>query len=185
PTLVGCRVRVPFGPGELVGVVAGVGTAAGDAPALREALGLLDDEPLLRGELFDSLRWLARYTHAPLGEVLATALPASLRRGEPLPDTHAWAWRLTEAGATALPGLRSGSRPRRFAELLHEAARDEDALAGLMDDWRGAARSLARRELVERIAIPASQLAPVPQPGPEPNAEQAAAIATLGDVDGF
>src|SRR3546814_8745270 len=28
PDLVGCRVRVPFGPRELVGVVAGVGTAA-------------------------------------------------------------------------------------------------------------------------------------------------------------
>src|SRR3546814_14142359 len=67
-----------------------VGTAAGDAPALRDALACLDDAPLLRGELFESLRWLARYTHAPLGEELATALPASLRRGEPLPDTHAW-----------------------------------------------------------------------------------------------
>ncbi|MFC3716429.1 primosomal protein N' [Luteimonas soli] len=185
PDLVGCRVRVPFGPRELVGVVAGVGTAAGDTPALREALACLDDAPLLHGELFDSLRWLARYTHAPLGEVLATALPAALRRGEPLPDTHAWAWRLTEAGATALPGLRGGSRPRRLAELLHEAARDEDALAGLMDDWRGAARSLAKRELVERIAIPASRLAPTPQPGPEPNAEQAAAIETIHAVDGF
>lgn len=185
PDLVGCRVRVPFGPRELVGVVAGVGTAAGDTPALREALACLDDAPLLHGELFDSLRWLARYTHAPLGEVLATALPAALRRGEPLPDTHAWAWRLTEAGATALPGLRGGSRPRRLAELLHEAARDEDALAGLMDDWRGAARSLARRGLVERIAIPASRLAPTPQPGPEPNAEQAAAIETIHAADGF
>src|SRR3546814_8536484 len=79
------------------------------------------------------------------------------------------------------PGLRSGSRPRRFAELLHEAARDEDALAGLMDDWRGAARSLARRELIERIAIPASQLAPTPQPGTEPKAEQDAAIATRSE----
>src|SRR3546814_15995409 len=54
-----------------------------------------------------------------------------------------------------------------------------------MDDWRGAARSLARRELIERIAIPASQFAPTPQPGPETNAEHAAAIATLGDVDGL
>src|SRR3546814_12243948 len=83
------------------------------------------------------------------------------------------------------PGLRSGSRPRRFAELLHEAARDEDAPAGLMDDWRGAARSLARRELIERIAIPASQSAPTPQPGPEPHAQKAAALATLRDVAGF
>src|SRR3546814_9795515 len=59
------------------------------------------------------------------------------------------------------------------------------ALAGLMDDWRGAARSLARRELAERIAIPASQLAPTPQPGPRPNDEQAAAIETIHATDGF
>ncbi|HVI59726.1 MAG TPA: primosomal protein N' [Luteimonas sp.] len=183
--LVGCRVRVPFGPRELVGVVAGIGPAAGDAPELREALALLDEAPLLRGELLDSLRWLARYVHAPLGEVLATALPAALRRGEPLPDTHAWAWRLTEAGATALPGLRAGSRPRQLAELLRDGARDEDALDAAMEDWRAAARSLGRRELVERIAIPASRLAPAPRPGPAPNAEQAAAIEAVRAADGF
>jgi primosomal protein N' (replication factor Y) len=34
------------------------------------------------------LRWLARYTHAPLGEVFATALPGTLRHGEALPDTR-------------------------------------------------------------------------------------------------
>ena len=183
--LAGCRVRVPFGPRELVGVVAGIGTPADDGPELREALALLDDAPLLRGEMFESLRWLARYTHAPLGEVLATALPASLRRGEPLPDTHAWAWRLTEAGATALPGLRGGSRPRRLAELLLDGARDEDALDAAMDGWRTAARSLAKRDLAERIAIPASQLAPAPQPGPTPNDEQAAAIDAIHATTGF
>ena len=53
---------------------------------LRALLGQLDPEPLFHGELLHSLRWLARYVHAPLGEVLATALPAALRRGEPLPD---------------------------------------------------------------------------------------------------
>ena len=187
PALVGCRVRVPFGPRELVGVVASVGTAPDGAPELREALACLDDAPLLRGELFESLRWLSRYNHAPLGEVLATALPAALRRGEPLPDTHAWAWRLTEAGATALPGLRAGSRPRRLADLLqasgHDAhALEESVLEALMDDWRGAARSLGKRALVERIAMPASQLAPAPQPGPEANAEQAEAIAAIRDA---
>src|SRR5690606_23362910 len=185
PALVGCRVRVPFGPRELVGVVAGVDVADGDGPELREVLALLDREPLLRGELLDSLRWLARYVHAPLGEVLATALPAALRRGEPLPDTHAWAWRLTEAGATALPGLRKGSRPLRLAQLLHEAPRDEDALELLLDGWRAAARALQGRGLVERIAMPASQLAPAPQPGPTPGAEQQAAIDALRAAEGF
>src|SRR5690606_31395218 len=170
----------------LVGVVAGVGTAApAQEGRLRPVHELLDDAPLLRAELLESLQWLGRYTHAPLGEILATALPAALRRGEPLPETHAWAWRLTEAGLTALPGLRAGSRPRRLAELLREAARGEDALADSIDEWRSAARALAARGHAERIAVPASQLAPAPQPGPPPNDEQRAAIDALRDASGF
>ncbi|TYT25997.1 primosomal protein N' [Luteimonas viscosa] len=182
---IGRRVRVPFGPRELVGVVAAVGAAAPGSPELRAVLARLDEQPLLHGELLDSLHWLARYTHAPLGEVLATALPAALRRGEPLPDTHAWAWRLTEAGATALSGLRQGTRPRRLAELLHDAGRDEDALDAALEDWRGAARSLARRGYAERVAMPASQLAPMPAPGPTPHPEQQAAIEAVRDAGGF
>src|SRR5690606_10985370 len=84
PGDVGRRVRVPFGPRELVGVVAAVGPVAGAAPALREALALLDPEPLVHGELLATARWLARSLHAPLGEVLATSRPAALRRRRPL-----------------------------------------------------------------------------------------------------
>ena len=70
---IGKRVRVPFGSREMTGVVAGIGMATGDGPELRQVLELLDAAPLLHGELLASLRWLARYTHAPLGEVLGTA----------------------------------------------------------------------------------------------------------------
>ena len=64
---VGCRVRVPFGSRELVGVVADVVAAQAVAGELRPATASLDATPLLGGELLESLRWLARYTHAPLG----------------------------------------------------------------------------------------------------------------------
>ncbi len=185
PEQVGCRVRVPFGTRELVGLVAATGPAEAGDVELRAVSSVLDDMPLLHGELADSLRWLARYTHAPLGEVLATALPAALRRGEPLPDTHAWAWQLTEAGHTVLPGLRAG-KPKRFAEMLQAGARDEDALDAQADDgWRGAARTLDKRGLVDRVAIPASHLAPSPQPGPVLNAEQRAAVDAVTTTDGF
>src|SRR5688572_24023762 len=73
---IGRRVRVPFGPRELTGVVVAVDAPAATIPELRAALAWLDGGAMFHGELFDSLRWLARYTHAPLGEVLATALPA-------------------------------------------------------------------------------------------------------------
>lgn len=182
---VGSRVRVPFGSRELVGVVAEVGNAGEDAPQLKHALARLDPEPVFHGELLDSLRWLARYTHAPLGEVLATALPATLRRGEPLADTHAWAWQLTEAGQTGRERLRAG-KPRRLADRLQAGACDEDSLDDDLDDWRSAARALAKRGLAERIAVPVTPRAPAPRPGPTLNGEQHAAVdAVLAARDGF
>lgn len=182
---VGKRVRVPFGSRELVGVIAEVGPAASDAPDLKAAVACLDPAPLFAGEWLDSLRWLARYTHAPLGEVFATALPAPLRQGEAPPDTHAWAWRLTEAGATARAGLRAG-RPRRLADLLQDGLLDEDQLDLRMDDWRSAARALAKRELAERVAVPAVAAVPVPRPGPDLNDEQRQAVdSVLAARDGY
>ncbi len=194
PDDVGRRVQVPFGSRSLVGVVAEIGAPDREHDALRAAETWLDAEPVLQGELLASLRWLARYTHAPLGEVLATALPAVLRRGEPAPITHAWAWRLTAEGEAARAKLRG--LPRRFAELLADvsgaddraaediavAALGEQALesqhdAELQAGWRTAARALAKRGLAERIAVPASALAPRPQPGPTLNDEQAEVIA--------
>jgi len=183
---VGCRVRVPFGSRELVGVVADVVAAQAVAGELRPATASLDATPLLDGELLESLRWLARYTHAPLGETLATALPATLRRGDPLPDTHPWAWQLTEAGQAARAGLRSGSRPLRLAELLQPGALLEDALDERMDGWRTAARALAARGLVERVAASSDAQAALPAWPFEPNDEQRVAIdAVRATGDGY
>ncbi|WP_045728604.1 primosomal protein N' [Xanthomonas sp. GPE 39] len=179
---IGRRVQVPFGNRQMSGVVAALGEAE-ESPGLRAALAWLDPVPLLHGELADSLRWLARYSHAPLGEVLATALPVTLRRGEPLPDTHAWAWRLTEAGAGHR--TRPGTRPHRFAQLLATGPLHEEQLDQAMHDWRGAARTLAKRNHAERITVAADTSAPQPQTGPMANPEQQAAIDALLAAPGF
>ncbi|MDR0184310.1 primosomal protein N' [Lysobacter arvi] len=182
---VGSRVRVPFGSRELVGIVVETGPSDPEAPEARHAFARLDPGPILEGELLDSLHWLARYTHAPLGEVLATALPASLRRGEPLPDTHAWAWRLTEAGQTGRERLRAG-RPRRLADLLAPGPVEEDRLDLAFEDWRSAARALAKREFAERLAVPAAAHVVEPRPGPDLHPEQRVAVdAILAARDGF
>jgi primosomal protein N' (replication factor Y) len=186
--VVGGRVRVPFGSRSLVGVVAAIGdpdpAVAGE---LKAAEAALDAVPLLAGELWTSLHWLIRYTHAPPGEVLATALPVALRHGDPLPDTHAWAWRLTEAGRTGRSRLRG--RPRLLADRLGEAVDasgvDEDTLDLAFDDWRTAARALAKRGLAERLAVAAAAHVPVPQPGPTLNDEQTDAVEALRARPGF
>ena len=182
---VGRRVRVPFGPRELVGLVAATGTADADVPALRRAMAWLDPVPLLHGELLATARWLARYLHVPLGEVVATALPAPLRRGDPLPGTGIRGWALTAAGIEAIDGLRAAGRPRRLAEALRGGPLAEDLLDAALGDWRAAARSLEARGLAARTVVdPAG--APVPaSPAPVPNAEQATALEALRAARGF
>ena len=179
----GTRVRVPLGHGEVVGMVLGHGQAA--AAALKPVAAVLDAQPLLHGELWTSLRWLARYLHAPPGEVFATALPTPLRQGEPLPDTTMHAWRLTEAGRTALPAMRSG-RPQALAARLAAAAIDEATLDADSPGWRTAMRSLGQRELVERVPLETAPAPTLPIVPVQLNDEQRlAADAVIDAAGGF
>ena len=150
----GRRILVPFGNRELCGMVVGHGMAGIGVEAgiqIKPALALPDPAPLLQGELLGSLRWLAGYLHAPLGEVLATALPAVLRRGEPLPETTHYGWRLSEAGRTALPAMRAG-KPKTLAMLLDDL-RDEDGLDAESPGWRTPMRAFLDFGFVERRTL--------------------------------
>ena len=180
---VGQRVRVPFGPREACGLVAAHGMAE-PGVEMRAALAALDDGPVLQGELLASLRWLAGYLHAPLGEVLATALPASLRRGEPLPHIALRGWVLNEAGRTALPAMRAG-KPKALAALLAEA-QGEDALDAAHPGWRAALRPLRERGLVDSVVLDIAVRPAAPAAGAfQPNAEQQIAIDAIRAADGF
>ena len=185
---VGARLRVPFGQREVCGLVVGHGLAE-PGVELRAALAAPDGAPLLQGELLASLRWLAAYLHAPLGEVLAAALPAALRRGEPLPDITRHGWVLNEAGRTALAAMRAG-KPKALAGLLVDV-RDEDWLDATSPGWRTPLRALRERGLVERVAETGSGSLPRgsgPDPVPSafsPNTEQQVAIDAIRSAEGF
>jgi primosomal protein N' (replication factor Y) len=182
---IGRRLRVPFGRGEQIGVVVEFGPPAADAPELKTAHELLDDAALLDGELLDSLRFCARYYHAPLGEVLATALPVALRDGQALPETAAHAWALTVQGQASIPGLRGHGKPRRLLERLSAGPASEDALDLGFDGWRVAARALLKRGLVERLLQPARIEAEADLDAPSLNSAQQAALESLREGHGF
>ncbi len=184
-TWIGRRVRVPFGHGEQIGVITALETSPADGPELKSVLVVLDDAPLLGQELLASLRWLAQYTHAPLGEVLATALPAVLRAGQALPETSAYAWQLSEAGKTALGSQRAGSKPRRLAEMLAAGAISEDRLDASFEHWRATMRALDKRGLVERRVMTAAEAVHDDPNAPVANAEQRVALSTLAAGSGF
>jgi primosomal protein N' (replication factor Y) (superfamily II helicase) len=72
----GCRLLVPFGARKLTGMVLAL---RADEPegtgAVRDALRLVDEEPVLDAELLSLGRWIAQYYCAPLGEVLRSMTP--------------------------------------------------------------------------------------------------------------
>ena len=100
----GSRVLVPFGPRKLTGVIL---TCHDQRPnvATREALRLLDTNPVLDAELLALGRWIAGYYCAPLGEVLRGMLPlaSEIRQGK--------VWSLTDAGRDAARQLLLDSSP--------------------------------------------------------------------------
>ncbi|MEO8161886.1 MAG: DEAD/DEAH box helicase, partial [Arenimonas sp.] len=184
PDWIGRRLRVPFGRGERVGVVLELGAPAAAPQALRAATAVLDASPLLGPELLETLAFCARYYHAPPGEVLATALPAALREGQPLPETTAAGWRLTEAGQQALARPGRG-RPRALLERLATAPASELELELEFESWRGAARILLARGQAERLALPPRTTPTVDTSAPVPTAAQAEALAALRAGSGF
>jgi len=90
----GARVLVPFGTRKLTGVVLLVHDDPTDVP-VKDALRLIDPEPVLDDELIALGKWISGYYCAPLGEVLRSMLPlaSDIRSGK--------VYSLTDAGRDA------------------------------------------------------------------------------------
>lgn len=195
---VGKRVRVPFGRGAAVKVAVIVAVGPSDVPAekLVAAQALLDPMPVVDGELLASLRWLAGYTHAPLGEVFGQALPKVLRDGEALAVAPEYRWSLTDTGREFLLKAREGKPKALLADLLDGAVLEGD-LRARHEGFATTVRSLLTRGLVAKEEVPlamrvteARRIAatfddahPIHQL--TLNAEQAAAVMGLNAATGF
>jgi primosomal protein N' (replication factor Y) (superfamily II helicase) len=176
---IGCRVEVPFGTRQLIGWVSAIGDADTPPESLKQVIRRIDPEAIVSQELLGSLRWTAQYYQAPLGEVLATAVPALVREGKSLPDVCHYAWRLTDAGRKLLPSLRKNSRALQLAGQLQSQSRDEAWLDDQVPQWRSAMKALSGKAMVERVALSRSTTKRALQPGPELNAEQRQCLADI------
>jgi len=181
---IGVRVRVPFGSRQQVGVVADVGTAESEPTRLRPIIERIDATALLDGEWLASIRRAARYYHAPLGEMMATALPASLRNGDPLPAIRCDLWQMTDTGRVGSERLRAGGGPRQLADLLATGPLHAAVLADRMPGWRNIARSMVARGWLE--SVPETPGASLPQAatGPVLNTDQEVAAQAVIDALG-
>jgi primosomal protein N' (replication factor Y) (superfamily II helicase) len=166
----GTRVRVPIGSRETIGVVVDhADQPSVSASALKSVLQVLDAAPLLDPDLMQLLRWTADYYHHPLGEVIAGALPRTLREGAPAAAQVEW-WRATAAARAAAAEDAARRSPRQQALLglllASPAGLAAADLAAQIPRWREAARPLLARGWLERLRLDAAATAPRSDPPP-------------------
>lgn len=95
----GARVRVPFGPRRLAGMVLSVYEGEPERP-LKKIEAVLDVKPILSMESVDLARWLSQRYSAPIGECVKAVLPAFVKSGdEPV------SWPKAEPQVKAGPGF--------------------------------------------------------------------------------
>jgi primosomal protein N' (replication factor Y) (superfamily II helicase) len=81
---IGSRILVPFGTKPITGYIVALqdrlDASSGELleSEIKNALALLDTEPLITPEVLEITRWVADYYAAPWGEVLKAALPAGI-----------------------------------------------------------------------------------------------------------
>lgn len=142
---VGSRLIVPFGTRKMTGVIL---RCHDDPPgvATRDALRLIDSEPVLSAELMALGRWIAGYYCSPLGDVLRGMLPLSseIRRGK--------IWTLTDSGRDAARQLLLDSSPDdpvlKILRMLEKRPLSASYLAKTMPLADRAIRALERKRFI-------------------------------------
>ena len=187
----GCRVRVPLGSRERIGVVVRHPAAAGiDARRIKSITDVLDEEPVLDAELLALLRWCAEYYHHPVGEVLSQALPVLLRQGRRAVARREPAWEITRAGRSQAirEPRRCGARQAEVFELLQRCGpltAGELSQSGLS---RAVLRRMAARGWIRATdapRAPGAARAPTDCPPDLTEEQQRCLTAVSGARDGY
>lgn len=191
---VGCRVLVPFGRRQHIGMVtAHAYESVISAARIRRCSRVLDENAILSDPDLWLIRFASDYYHHPIGEVVSAALPALLRQGKPLhPTVERVA--ITDSGAQENIDMLAQRAPRQ-AELLEALidaggdGLDADLLTDTLPTWRRAAKRLGEKGLLSIFEVRAEdfdeRLVSEQSPDLTLNADQERALEILRASDQF
>lgn len=196
---IGCRVRVPFGRRQQIGVVLAHTSESEIADdKMKRCSDVLDAEPILGAHELWLIRFTSEYYHHPIGEVVAAALPTHLRNGKPVHPVVESVATTEWVNFTDLAVL--AKRAPRQAELLNTVLAagvdgiSADDLTVALPNWRRIAKSLLEKTGADKApirtfsakaaefdeALPSTKGAPYPL-----NADQEKALSAMRGSDQF
>ena len=119
---IGQRLRAPFGRSNRLQIGFCVELSSRDSTRpLKTIREIVDERPLIAGDLLVLARWISSYYCCPLGQVLAGMIPGSVKRLSSVKPPKLY--RLSESGRDALtekPSVRLGPKQRSILQALAE-----------------------------------------------------------------
>lgn len=185
PVKAGCRVRVPFGKQERIGIVTAVSERS-ELPLdeLKPVAEVLDAEPVFSASVWRLLLWAADYYHHPIGDVLFHALLIVLRQGKPASAAPMWYWFATEQGqAVDINSLKRSPKQQQALAALRQGKIWRHQVAEL--EFNDAALQALRGKGLAELASEAPAIADwrtgfsVPGERLRLNTEQATAVGAI------
>jgi len=185
--LPGLRLRVPFGRSSRCAILLEVDeTSQFDRQKLKPIEAVLDDLPLLSPCDIEFLTWAANYYQHPLGDVLFTALPTRLRRGEEPLKLGRSGWHLTESGAAVeMASLSRAPKQHAVMSLFQQCsdALGREEVTASCGDSQATIRNFVKRGWLaccELPPLPAQKCPPSDLP-PILNSAQQNAVAQASE----
>lgn len=185
----GVRVKVPFGPRQLVGIVVESGVDIDDTSKIKAIIEVVDSAPVIDESLRKMAHWLWQYYHHAPGEVIHAMLPVPLRKGEPATPSPAQYIQVTPEGADT--DVTSLSRAPKQMSCL-EALQTTSIIASEARKTFSPAvvKALLEKALIELVEITPELTAQAwldtfeIGEKPVPDKEQGVAIAALNQQHG-
>jgi len=179
---VGCRVLIPFGPKQRVGIIIAF-AAQSEVPQskLKTVKRLIDTVPVLTEAQLTLARWSAKYYHHSLGDICFSMLPTKLRTQTvfAMPEITLWHLHDQADGVQVSPQAK---KQQECIELLKAnpagVAYEHMKQAGIEQRVLNRLKQLKLIYDTQIIASEKPELTEF-QPGPELTSEQSDAVASV------
>lgn len=148
---IGLRVKVPFGPQQLIGLITAITDSCDLAPQqIKSVTAVLDDAPLLPDSLYKLTLWAARYYFTTQGQMLSQALPVALRKGLEAAPQAVVEYHLSPEGRNADSSVlkRAPAQKKLYELLLANPIRQDDFTTQQLS--KAALKALEQKQWIER-----------------------------------
>lgn len=184
PLSPGVRVTVPFGPRKLVAVVLETTSESlWQLDKLKYIERVLDETPIFSPVQLKLCHWLSQYYQHPIGDVVQSAMPAALRRGESSQPKAIRHLSVTIGGQKT--DIQTLSKAPKQQQLLARLQQHEASYSTILAEFSAASvKALITKELIENVDRQPSLASNWQQQlhiadKPVPNVEQALAISSI------